>query len=184
MPTGVYKRTEYHRKLCNTRQGDFLPYEQLKGGYQAIHKWLTAHYGKANKCENEDCKGVSLKFHWAKKQGCKYDYKRENFLMLCISCHRKYDITKEQVERMRATKKSQKRFGELSGYHKLNWKIVGQIRALYQSGVNGAEIAKKFGISYSSALNIIKKKQWPDENYQYISHKQIRHEHRKSLHRS
>ena len=65
------------------------------GGYCAIHKWLYKHYGKANKCENPLCKKLSFQFQWAKKKGCDYEHKRENFIMLCQTCHRNYDHTPE-----------------------------------------------------------------------------------------
>ena len=56
-----------------------------------IHSWLYKNYGKANKCENENCLGKSKFYDWAKKTECQYEKKRENFMMLCRKCHHKYD---------------------------------------------------------------------------------------------
>jgi hypothetical protein len=67
----------------------------LKGGYHAIHKWIYKNYGKAIKCENIDCEKRSNDFEWALSKGKKYEYKRENFIQLCKSCHIKYDFTEQ-----------------------------------------------------------------------------------------
>jgi len=63
-----------------------------------IHNWLRHMFGKANKCNNREkhvltfnCSGKSKRFDWAKKKNCNYERKRENFYMLCGSCHSIYD---------------------------------------------------------------------------------------------
>lgn len=68
--------------------------------YQAIHYWLKKVYGKANKCEGSNCLGLSQNYQWAKKSGVGYDFKRNNFHMLCRSCHTKQDITEESIKKM------------------------------------------------------------------------------------
>jgi len=35
------------------------------------------------------------KYVWALRHKCKYEFNRKNFIMLCMSCHTKYDMTKE-----------------------------------------------------------------------------------------
>lgn len=70
------------------------------GGYDAIHKWLKYHYGSPYRCENPLCQGVSKRYHWAKIEGKEYEHKRENFMMLCASCHHKYDLTDEGIKHM------------------------------------------------------------------------------------
>jgi hypothetical protein len=62
-----------------------------KIGYDAIHFWLKKEFGKANKCEYPNCKKLKQVFEWAKLKGKNYERKRENFWMLCVNCHRKYD---------------------------------------------------------------------------------------------
>lgn len=62
--------------------------------YNAIHTWLKKVYGKSYKCEMTECKGTSKTFQWAKIMGKEYDFVRENFFMLCKSCHVKYDKKK------------------------------------------------------------------------------------------
>jgi hypothetical protein len=70
------------------------------GGYHAVHKWLAKHYGKADRCEAAFCSKKSQTYHWAKLIDCEYEHKRENFIRMCVSCHRKYDMTDEQVAKM------------------------------------------------------------------------------------
>ena len=66
--------------------------------YNKIHRWLNKLFGKANKCENPECLHKSTTFQWAKLKGCEYERKRENFWMLCQSCHSKYDKKKFYVD--------------------------------------------------------------------------------------
>ncbi len=56
-------------------------------GYKAIHGWLRRNYGIPDKCEQ--CESTK-RIEWANKNG-KYIRKREEWIMLCSSCHHKYD---------------------------------------------------------------------------------------------
>lgn len=70
--------------------------------YQRIHKWLRITFGKANKCEMKMCKIIEAKrYEYALIRGKKYERKRENFMMLCKSCHVKYDFTETTRKKMR-----------------------------------------------------------------------------------
>ncbi len=75
----------------------------IKGGYNAVHIWLRYHFGSANKCENKDCiyprknnarswVRAPKRFDWALKKGFKYEHIRDNFIQLCPSCHKRYDM--------------------------------------------------------------------------------------------
>jgi len=60
----------------------------IDAGYVAKHRWIVKHYGKSNKCENVDCVYVNPKrFEWANISG-EYKREREDYMMLCSSCHR------------------------------------------------------------------------------------------------
>lgn len=63
--------------------------------YHDIHKWLIKTYGKATKCSGTDCKGLSKKYEWALIKGLSYEMNKDNFIDLCASCHRQYDMTEE-----------------------------------------------------------------------------------------
>ena len=69
--------------------------------YASIHRWLKSEFGKAIRCENPGCAYKNTKrFEWALLKGKEYARKRENFWMLCKSCHFKYDITKERNKKV------------------------------------------------------------------------------------
>ena len=69
--------------------------------YHAIHYWLKKIYGKANKCELDNCTKISKKFNWSLKKNHKYEFNRDNFQMLCRSCHSKQDITRNTIKKMK-----------------------------------------------------------------------------------
>ena len=56
---------------------------------QRVHRWLYKHFGKPDRCEH--CKKPSKNYNWAKVKSVEYDFLRDNFFMLCRSCHTKYD---------------------------------------------------------------------------------------------
>lgn len=63
----------------------------------AIHRWLNNWYGRANKCESLNHPNIPVKkFDWALKKGKAYAKNRKHFIMLCRSCHIKYDMTLER----------------------------------------------------------------------------------------
>ncbi len=72
-----------------------------KVGYVGLHVWMKKTYGKASKCDNKKCtypKKNSCgkitekpkRFEWS---NISKEYKRDrnDWMMLCPSCHRKYD---------------------------------------------------------------------------------------------
>jgi hypothetical protein len=74
--------------------------------YFRIHNWLSYHHGKANKCENESCESVNPKrYEWALLKGKDYAKDRNNYIMLCPSCHRIYDYTDKQKQKQSLAKK-------------------------------------------------------------------------------
>lgn len=109
--------------------------------YIQIHTWIVRTFGKATKCENKKCSYKNPKrYEWALKKGCEYCRKRENFIMLCPSCHRKYDMTKKQYNRLLNSVKQRSK--------KLRIKIV-------QLDLNGNKIKKWDSLSEASRnLNI------------------------------
>jgi len=63
--------------------------------YQRIHYWMKTKYGKPKICEN--C-GVtnSARYEWAKLPDYDYDFKKENFIRLCKSCHVRMDMANDE----------------------------------------------------------------------------------------
>ena len=93
-------------------------------GYDGIHRWLRRTFGKANKCENPKCvyprnsthRPIKIilkpaRFEWALIKGKSYERKRENYIMLCKSCHSYYDFTEERRKNLRKS-----HLGILKGY--------------------------------------------------------------------
>jgi len=65
---------------------------QWKGNnasYQAIHQWMSRHFGKPSRCEM--CGTMEAKkFEWANLDG-KYTRNRDDWMRLCSKCHHKLD---------------------------------------------------------------------------------------------
>lgn len=68
----------------------------------AKHKWMESNYGKPKVCESKNCEGKSKWFDWCIKTGREYSHNREDYLRLCRSCHRKYDLT--EIKKKQAIK--------------------------------------------------------------------------------
>ena len=77
-----------------------------KVGYYGLHSWVRKKLGQPTKCRHCDKDGLKgLKIHWANKS---HEYKRDlnDWLRLCVSCHKKYDNrTKEKNEKRKNQKK-------------------------------------------------------------------------------
>jgi len=58
-------------------------------GYRAIHLWVIKNKGKANKCSH--CGANTGKIEWANIDH-KYRRNLDDYIQLCTSCHRDYDI--------------------------------------------------------------------------------------------
>lgn len=62
--------------------------------YNRIHVWLAKNFIKPDcceRCESENKNSENKKLYYALIRGMIYDFKRENFIVLCASCHGKYD---------------------------------------------------------------------------------------------
>lgn len=61
--------------------------------YRDFHRSLRLRYGKATKCENISCTGISKTFDWALREGKnQYSMNMADYQMLCRSCHCKQDM--------------------------------------------------------------------------------------------
>ena len=101
--TGVLKAWNKGMKFPELTGKNSASWKGDKISYMGIHKWLVITFGKANKCEQ--CGIIHNKrYHYALLKGKEYQRKRENFWMLCASCHKKYDLTPEVGKKISATK--------------------------------------------------------------------------------
>lgn len=91
----MYKKIGYAKKEKHGQwKGD-------KAGYQSIHIWIRSNYGRANMCESLACNHKSVNFEWALIKGKTYIHNRKNFMMLCRSCHHKYDMNQEIIDKIK-----------------------------------------------------------------------------------
>lgn len=104
-------RSEEFKNRVRLVKGDIHPNWKGDGvGYGALHIWIVRNFGKATKCENTDCKYPRLnrrgkmmlepkRYEWANKTG-HYLRDRNDWMMLCPSCHRlndkKFNIKKNK----------------------------------------------------------------------------------------
>jgi RecJ-like exonuclease len=79
-----------------------VAYRIDKNEYARIHYWIRKNYGKANKCESKNCTGITKDYGWALLKGKEYERNRDNFMMLCKSCHTKYDFTDETIKKLKS----------------------------------------------------------------------------------
>lgn len=94
MPTGIYqhkkgyKRTkEFIKKVSGKNHWNW---KGTKVGYIALHQRIQKKFGKANKCENQECSKTSNKFEWANKNH-KYSENQKDWKQLCKPCHARFD---------------------------------------------------------------------------------------------
>ena len=64
--------------------------------YSTVHLWLRDHYKKKGICEH--CLKEKIT-EWANIEG-NYTRNREDYLELCRSCHKKYDMTEERKKKI------------------------------------------------------------------------------------
>lgn len=90
----VTKPHEWHIPIWVIGHKKMKKSKQEQNNYANIHVMLVYRHGKAIKCENPDCKSVSPKrYEWALRKGREYSHNISDYIQLCPSCHRKYDMT-------------------------------------------------------------------------------------------
>jgi len=143
--------------------------EKIKAGipqkeYDNIHKWVLRYFGLATRCESEDCTSEKPKrFEWALRKECSYARNISNYIQLCPSCHRKYDLT--EAER---ANKSAKKIGQLNNGAKLSEISVLEIYRLLKNSIPSLDIAKRFKVHPTTISDIKRGKRWPHLHSKYI----------------
>ena len=80
---------------------NYKQYKDERSFRTSLHGRIRRKFGNAYKCENKGCRSKNTKrFEWSLIHGKEYELKIENFRMLCVSCHRRYDDTKERREKI------------------------------------------------------------------------------------
>lgn len=84
---------ETKAKLSAMRKGEKHPFwSGDKVSYGGSHTWLIKNFSKPDKCENAKCEGRSKLLEFAHKPNFPYLRRRDHFVVLCRSCHRKMDF--------------------------------------------------------------------------------------------
>lgn len=81
-------------------EGNKNRWKGKNAGYHAFHMWLRKYYGKADKCENNECTKKSKRFEYALIKNKRHAHNRKNYIMLCSSCHKKYDMTSKRKKQL------------------------------------------------------------------------------------
>lgn len=67
--------------------------------YRVIHKFILYRYGRAPLCIWDD--SHTGRFEWANVTGV-YTKELDNYLPMCVSCHRKFDYTEQMRDEFRS----------------------------------------------------------------------------------
>jgi len=80
-----------YRKFFIPRGSKHYNWKGNNVSYKALHDWVNKNFGKPTRCEFCGKTSNQTRLHWANKSG-KYLRDRKDWLMLCPSCHRLYDL--------------------------------------------------------------------------------------------
>lgn len=94
--TDIYKAENYINEKSSLWKGNNV-------GKEAIHTWLIKNYGNAKKCQNPNCVYPKMnrrnclmekpsRYEWANIRNHQYRKNIKDYVQLCPSCHRKYDM--------------------------------------------------------------------------------------------
>lgn len=79
---------------------------KIKSGYFTIHNRLIRKNGTASYCSSVDCQQKkSKRFEWALIKGKTYSNNIEDYMPLCVPCHKKYDFNPETLKKLSLAKK-------------------------------------------------------------------------------
>lgn len=102
------KRTEEtKRKMAEWQKGKLSKNWKTKNpSYGSVHTWLLKYY----KHIKETCKKCGSKkfLEFALKKGRKHTHNINNYVILCSSCHKKYDYTEERKYKLSISLKGRK----------------------------------------------------------------------------
>lgn len=86
------------RPLSKKHRNDISETKRIKDwkklSYGGVHCRIRADYGRASFCQRLLCNGESRSIEWANLDGKYNPMDRDNWAMLCQSCHWQYDNDK------------------------------------------------------------------------------------------
>lgn len=117
--------------------------------YARIHYWMRKNFPR-EKCEGLNCTGLGSRLEWALVTGKKYEKVRENFICLCPSCHRKYDMTEETRKKIGDIRRGIKFTPEESAKHFISVVQLSENGSFIRRFISISEAAENTGSSVSS----------------------------------
>lgn len=86
----------YWESMKGKRGADTPRWKGSLANKYSMHQYLYANYGKPTYCTNDDCSHKCKIYEWCLKTGREYSHNPRDYLWLCRSCHRNYDLTPEK----------------------------------------------------------------------------------------
>lgn len=119
------------------------PARRLSSSYSAIHLYLQRHFAKTGVCVQCERQPAGYRTEFALITGREYSRNREDYLELCVPCHRRMDGNLPPVE------------------VKLSGAIVVEARLLYFTGqAKGRELARRHGVNHRAMQRAINGDTW------------------------
>lgn len=84
------------KELKGENHPTFIKNVKAEDRYRLLHMRIIKMFGKANKCENKNCKKISNNFQWSSIDH-EYTLNRKDWRMLCVRCHKEYDNNKRRT---------------------------------------------------------------------------------------
>jgi hypothetical protein len=125
-----------------------------KRQHRLYHDSIKKAKGKAFGCEICGTKEDRV-YEWALKKGRPYSDNPDDYMPLCVPCHRRYDSNEITRKRQKA-----KKFGDLHNSAKLTNEQVLEIVKLINKGGRNDLIGAKFGVHSTTISDIRRGKRW------------------------
>lgn len=133
-----------------------MNYKGDKSSISAKHAYLRTHYGRPTHCTNDKCEKRSTIYEWCKKTESEYTSNPDDYLWMCRSCHRKYDLTPEKrLMAMKNLLSTTRKFKT-----KLKLEDVKVIRERVAKGHRLVDIAKDYKVDPTTIGYIRDNKLW------------------------
>lgn len=98
-------RSEETRKKISLAKKKFyakkFKEDDTNPSYSSVHKWLSKNFLKS-RCAH--CRS-KLFLEWALKKKSVHAHRRSHYLILCSSCHKKYDYTSDRKKKLSSSLK-------------------------------------------------------------------------------
>lgn len=118
-----------------------------KNKYTKVHRWVSKILGRDSFCESCGTE-EDRRYEWANISG-EYKEEVEDWLRMCVPCHRKFDMTDEWKHNMSIVRK-----GRILGYQRTvtQYNLKGDIVSTYPSVANASRMTGIVRTAISNAL--------------------------------